>query len=88
MPSYVKRPKKDPVFYHPGVPEHKMQYTFSMCQLICHPNKDVRNHRYKLLRTSEVIVEDESGNRKRVSPNEAEKIIAKMPKEKQKLYIE
>ncbi|KZX10969.1 epoxyqueuosine reductase [Methanobrevibacter filiformis] len=86
MPAYVKRPKKDPVFYHPGVPEHKMQYTCSTCQLICHPDKSVRKHRYKLFKNSEVIFEDKLGNRKRVSPDEAEEIIKNMSETQKKLY--
>ncbi|MDR2966343.1 MAG: epoxyqueuosine reductase [Methanobacteriaceae archaeon] len=88
MPAYVKREKIDPVFYHPGVPEHKMQYTCSTCQFICHPNKKTRIKRYNLFKKSGVIVEDEKGNRKAVSPDEAEKIIEKMPKDRQALYTD
>lgn len=86
MPTYVKRPKIDPVFYHPGVPEHKMQYTCSTCQFICSPDKKTRNHRYKLFRNGGVIVEDEEGNRSAVSPDEADKIIEKISKDKKILY--
>ena len=86
MPSYVKRPKKDPVFYHPGVPEHIMQYTCSTCQLICHPDKQRRRDRYRLFKKSGVIVEDGKGNRKSVTPEEGKKIIKKMPKDRKSLY--
>lgn len=88
MPAYVKRPKKDTVFYHPGVPEYKMQYTCSTCQFICHPNKNMRNRRYKLFKNSGAIVEDETGNRVSVYPNEAEQIIAEMSEDRKKLYLD
>ena len=88
MPAYVKRPKIDPVFYHPGVPEHKMQYTCSTCQFICHPDKKIRISRYGLFKKGGVIIEDENGNRKAVTPDEAEKIIEKMSKDNKSLYID
>lgn len=88
MPAYVKRPKLDSVFYHPGVPEYKMQYTCSTCQFICHPDKKTRTRRYALFKKSGVIVEDEKGNRKVVTPDEAEKIIEKMPNDKKSLYTD
>ncbi|MDR3292105.1 MAG: hypothetical protein LBT10_08170 [Methanobrevibacter sp.] len=88
MAAYVKRPKKDTVFYHPGVPDYKMQYTCSTCQFICHPDKNIRNKRYKLFKNNGVIVEDEIGNRRSVSPNEAEQIIAEMSEDRKKLYVD
>jgi len=88
MPVYVKRPKKDAVFYHPGVPEYKMQYTCSTCQFICHPDKNVRNRRYKLFKDNGVIVESEIGNRMSVSPDEAENIITKMSEDRKRLYVD
>jgi len=87
MPAYVKRPKIDPVFYHPGVPEHKMQYTCSTCQFICHPDKKTRIERYKMFKKGGVIVEDEKGNRKSVSPDEAKLIVEKMSEDKKSLYL-
>ncbi|MDR3223636.1 MAG: epoxyqueuosine reductase [Methanobrevibacter sp.] len=88
MAAYVERPKKDTVFYHPGVPEYKMQYTCSTCQFICHPEKNIRNKRYKLFKNNGVIVEDKVGNRRSVSPNEAEQIILEMSEDRKKLYVD
>ena len=87
MPAYVKRPKVDPVFYHPGVPEYKMQYTCSTCQFICHPDKSERIKRYLLFKKGGVIVEDKEGNRKSVSPEEAKEIVEKMEKDRKDLYL-
>jgi len=88
MPAYVKRPKKDPAFYHPGVPEHKMQYTCSTCQFICHPDKKTRINRYQLFKKSGVIVEDEKGNRKVVSPEKGKEIVEKMSENRKNLYLD
>jgi epoxyqueuosine reductase QueG len=88
MPAYVKRLKKDTVFYHPGVPEYKMQYTCSSCQFVCHFDKNVRKKRYNLFKESGVIIEDKLGNRIQTSPNQAEKIIGKMPEDRKKLYVD
>jgi epoxyqueuosine reductase QueG len=88
MPAYVKRPQKDTVFYHPGVPQYKMQYTCSTCQFVCHFDKNVRKKRYELFKESGVIIEDELGNRTPISPNQAEKIIEEMPEDRRKLYID
>lgn len=88
MPSYVKRTLKDPSFYHPGVPNHKMQYTCSTCQLVCNPDKKVRKERYLLFKNSGVIIEDEMGNRKKVSPNYANSFIENIENDRKDLYID
>ena len=86
MPAYLKRPKKGELFYHPIIPGYKMNYTCSSCQFICHPNKEVRKNRFKMLRNGGVIVEDKEGNLRAVNSEEAEKILEKMPKERKKRY--
>ena len=86
VPAYLKRPKKGDYFYHPIVPGHKLEYTCSNCQFICHPDKEVRKNRFKILRNSGVIIEDEEGNRKAVTPEAAEEIFKHMSKERRKLY--
>lgn len=77
IPAYLQRPKGNEVFFMPHLPGHIMEYSCSTCQFICHPDKEVRKNRFKLLRNSGVIIEDEKGNRKAVTPEEAEKIIEK-----------
>jgi len=88
VPAYLERKRNAGVFYHPLAPGYQMEYSCSSCQFICHPNKDVRNSRYKSLIKSGVIIEDEEGNRRPVSPEEAETIISKMSKKQQKLFID
>ena len=87
VPAYLKRPKKGNYFYHPIVPGHKLEYTCSNCQFICHPDKEVRKNRFKMLKNSGVIIEDEEGNRKAVTPEEAKEIFKHLSKERRKLYL-
>jgi epoxyqueuosine reductase len=56
------------------------------CQLICHPDKDVRKYRYKLLLESGVIVQNPDGSLEAVSPEEAKKRLDEMNPEMRALY--
>jgi hypothetical protein len=60
--------------------------TCGNCQLICHPDKEVRKARYKMLVKSGVIVQNPDGSLDAVSPEEAKKRIAGMTKEQRALY--
>lgn len=75
-------------FYHPFYPGYRTEYTCSICQYICHPNKNVRLHRYKLLKNSGVSVPNEDGGYRAVAPEEAKAIFDQMPKEKRRMYME
>jgi epoxyqueuosine reductase len=86
LPAYIQRPKGKAVFFMPHLPGHIMEYSCSNCQFICHPNKELRKKRYEMLINSGVIVEDENGNRRAVTPEEAENLVENMPKDRKKLY--
>jgi hypothetical protein len=49
---YLKRPKSDSAVFNTLMPGDKVELTCGNCQLICHPDKDVRKKRYKLLTES------------------------------------
>lgn len=51
-----------------------MEYTCSNCHFVCHPDKEVRKARYKMLTDSGVIIQEPDGTLKAVSPEEAKKI--------------
>ena len=70
------------------IPQYKLEYTCSNCQFICHPDNEVRKNRFKLLKNSGVIIEDEEGNRKAVTSEEAEKIIQDMSDKRKKKFIQ
>ena len=70
------------------MPGDKVELTCGNCQLICHPDKDVRKKRYKLLTESGVIVQNPNGTLEAVSPEEADKRIKEMKPEDRSLYEE
>jgi epoxyqueuosine reductase len=74
-------------FFHPFYPGYQIEYTCSLCQLICHPLKEVRIERYKKLLNSGVIIE-ENGRRKAVTPDKAETLLNNLSKHEKRLYVE
>jgi hypothetical protein len=68
------------------MPGDKVELTCGNCQLICHPDTDVRKKRYKLLTESGVIVQSPDGRLKAVSPEEATKRLKEMKPEDRALY--
>lgn len=74
-------------FYHPFYPGYRIEYTCSLCQLVCHPQKEIRIARYKKLANSGVIVE-KNGERIPVTAEEAQKIFEEMPASKKRLYTD
>jgi hypothetical protein len=70
------------------MPGDKVELTCGTCQLICHPDKDVRKKRYKLLTESGVIVQSPDGTLEAVSPQEAAKKLEEMKPEDRALYEE
>jgi len=86
--AYVKRPKPKGGFYHFLMPGYRIENTCGHCQLVCHPDKEIRKRRYKMLMESGVVVQRPDGSRDVVSPEEAQKRIAKMDPETRALYEE
>ena len=70
------------------MPGDRVELTCGNCQLICHPDKDIRKERYKLLTESGVIVQNPDGTLEAVSPEEAAKRLAEMRPEDRALYKE
>ena len=83
---YLKRPKTDLAVFNTIMPGDKVELTCGNCQLICHPDKEIRKKRYEMLTESGVIVENPDGSREAVSAAEAKKQIAKMDAETKALY--
>lgn len=86
VPSYRNRKKVDYGIYHPLVPGDLLEFTCGHCQLICHPDKEVRQKRYKMIVNSGVIIQDPNGSLRAVSPEEAEKHISTLNPEQRALY--
>ncbi|RMF25139.1 MAG: epoxyqueuosine reductase [Deltaproteobacteria bacterium] len=85
--AYAKRPEA------PGGHRHilmdpKLILTCGNCQLICHPDKNERQKRWRWLVTGGVVVQDEDGTLRAVPPAIAKKHLAAMPPERRALYEE
>ena len=83
---YLKRPKTGPALFNVIMPGDKVGLTCGNCQLICHPDKEVRKARYKMLVESGVIVQNPDGSLEAVTPEESKKRIAEMDPDIRALY--
>jgi epoxyqueuosine reductase QueG len=83
---YAYRPRPGVGFYNPLLPGNKAQFTCAHCQLICHPDKDVRKKRFKMLTEAGVVIQLEDGSLKAVSPEEALEHLQAMSPDVRALY--
>jgi len=83
---YLKRQRPKLNVYNVLMPGDRVELTCGNCQLICHPDKEIRKKRYKLLVENGVIVENPDGFREAVSPEEAKKRLAAMDPATRALY--
>jgi ferredoxin len=60
--------------------------TCGNCSIVCHPEKEERERRLKLLQTSGVIIQHQDGSVEAVSPEEGKKHIAAMDEGHRLLY--
>ncbi len=86
--AYVKRPKPKNGFYHFLMPGYKIENTCGNCQLVCHPDKEIRKRRHRMLVESGVVMQRPDGSREVVPPEEARRRIANMDMEMRALYEE
>jgi hypothetical protein len=63
-----------------------MEYTCSNCHFVCHPDKEIRKARYRMLAESGVIIQEPDGTRRAVTPEEAKEYLKNMPLERRKMY--
>ncbi len=74
-------------FLHPAMPGTRMlNVTCANCQLLCHPDRDERKRRYKLLTESGVVVQNPDGSLEALAPEQAEKRLAAMSPEERSMY--
>ena len=60
--------------------------TCGNCALVCHPDREERDRRLKLLHSSGVVIQHEDGSVEAVSPKKAKAHIAAMAPERRALY--
>ena len=81
------RPEIEGGFFHPAMgSERKINLTCGNCQLLCHPERDERKRRHKLLTKSGVVVQHEDGSLEAVSPKAAEKHLSEMSPDRRATY--
>jgi epoxyqueuosine reductase QueG len=81
------RPEIAGGFHHPAMPgQRKLNFTCGNCQLVCHPDREERKRRHKLLVKSGVVIQHSDGSLEAVSPKAAEKHLARMRPEQRACY--
>jgi len=86
---YLQRNRVGAVCYNPLLAyPFEMQYTCCNCQFVCHPDIKVRKRRLEQLKKGGVIIEDAEGNKRAVSPQEAEEFLSRMSAERKELFID
>jgi epoxyqueuosine reductase QueG len=87
LKPYLKRPAEKLVF-NVLMPGSRVELTCGNCQLICHPDREIRRARHKMLVGSGVVVQNDDGTRIAVTPEEAKRRIAAMDPATRALYEE
>jgi epoxyqueuosine reductase QueG len=85
---YLKRPKNKNAVFNVIMPGDRVELTCGNCQLICHPDKEVRKRRYQMLAESGVVVQNPDGTLEAVSAEEAKKRMTAMDPDTRALYEE
>ncbi len=81
------RPEIGGGFHHPAMRDFaKLNMTCGNCQLLCHPDRDERTRRYKLLTENGVVVQHQDGTLEAVSPERAREHLAGMAPEQRAMY--
>jgi len=84
--AYAKRPKPAGSFFHPSIPGYKAEFTCGNCQLVCHPDKEERKRRHKMLTESGVVVQNPNGSYRAMPLKAAEEFLAVMDTKVRALY--
>ena len=83
---FLKRKRPALNVFNVLMPGDRVELTCGNCQLICHPDKEIRKKRYELLVENGVIVENPDGSREAVPPEEAKNRLAAMDPKTRALY--
>jgi hypothetical protein len=62
MQAYLRRLKLKDGFFVPIMSGFMMEFPCSNCHLICYPDKEVRNARYKMFIESGMVIQELDGN--------------------------
>ena len=84
--GYKKRPPMNGGFFHFLMPGNRIFFTCGNCSLVCHPDKETRKKRYKMLTAGGVVVQTPDGSLEAVSPEEAKSRLDALPGELRSIY--
>lgn len=85
LAKYSQWPPMEGGYYHSLSP-YKMYFTCGNCQLVCHPQKEERKRRYKMLLEGGVIVQNRDGSLEAVTPQEARQRMEAMDPQRRAAY--
>lgn len=83
---YRRRTQIGKGFFHPLMPGNRGTLTCGHCQLVCHPDRNVRKQRYKMVTSGGVVIQFPDGSLKAVTPPEAKAYLEAMDANTRKLY--
>ncbi len=86
--AYMRRPDSGGGYAHSLMPGGKIHQTCGNCQIICHPDKEVRKERYQMLKEGGVVVQHPDGKLQAMSPEDGVRFATDMPAERKNLYCE
>lgn len=82
----TKRPQVPGGFVFPAQDSGRMNIMCSACNLVCHPEREVRGKRVKMWTQGGLVVQHEDGTLEAMPREEAEAFVAAMPAERRALY--
>ena len=85
LANYSQWPDMGGGYYH-VLSRHKMFITCGNCQLVCHPDPEVRKKRHRLLKDSGVVVQDPEGSLEALPPDQARDRLKAMPEATRSIY--
>ena len=83
--AYTERPQSEGGFRFFSI-EEKLYLTCGNCQLVCHPDREERKRRHRMLVESGVVIQNSDGSLKAVSPDKARDILTSMAPELRAVY--
>jgi epoxyqueuosine reductase len=85
LTNYCQWPDMGGGYYHVLSP-YKMYLTCGNCQLVCHPDREERKRRHRLLTKSGVVVQNEDGSLEAMPQDKARERMEGLPQARRALY--
>jgi epoxyqueuosine reductase QueG len=83
--KYAARPESRGGRYH-SLMDNKLYTTCGNCQIVCHPDRNERQRRYRLLTEGGVVIQNPDGSLEAFGPEEAMQRLAVMEPQRRAIY--